>query len=478
MISGKQPLDTIETELEAQRQAIADLERRLATSSDRLLASGKAQADAYRELARLRVNSMASGAAGASGAASELDAAAKSVSVLLRRREEAAEALEQQLKASEQRRTTVEAERTAQAEALSAAAAAVDAAEARTQARLQADPAYRTQLERAHEAERIAMHAEEKATRSEQEQEEKGRAYRRDPLFMYLWRRHYGTPEYRAAPLFRWLDGKVARHAGFHDARPDYARLLEIPGRLREHATGCRETADHAFEAVRALDQKAREADGVLALEATETSEKDKLQALDEQLQRLAEQNAGLLARRQEMAAGQDGAFRQAVDILASGLRTEALQSLHEEALSTPYPEDDVLIHRLSELQREQEQLETAGQELQTALQQRHDRLRELEELRAEFKRRAYDQPGHGFEDGMLVATVLANVIGGMLNQGALWRVLDQQRRFRPPRTDTTFGSGGFGRGSPWGGALKPPGGGSRGGGAVRGGGFRTGGKF
>ncbi|MEJ2358872.1 MAG: hypothetical protein P8Y13_12475 [Deinococcales bacterium] len=78
----------------------------------------------------------------------------------------------------------------------------------------------------------------------------------------------------------------------------------------------------------------------------------------------------------------------------------------------------------------------------------------------------------------MLVATVLANVIGGMLNQGALWRVLEQQRRFQPPRTNTTFGSGGFGRGSPWGGVLKPPGGGFRGGGRMGGGGFRTGGKF
>ncbi|MEJ2287447.1 MAG: hypothetical protein P8Y02_02185 [Deinococcales bacterium] len=478
MISGRQPLDTIEAELGKQRQAIAELERRLAASSDRLLASGKAQAEAFRELARLRVRTMAAGTAGASGATSGLDAAETSVAALLRQREATSEALAREVQAAEQHRTALEADRATQAEALSTAAAAVDAAEAKTQARLQADPGYRGQLERAHGAERIAMHADEKATRSEQEQEEKGRAYRRDPLFMYLWRRHYGTPEYRAAPLFRWLDGKVARHAGFLDARPDYARLIEIPRRLREHATSRRQAADTEFEALRALDQKAREADGIPALEAAEAAEKEKLEALDRQLEELAEQYAGLLTRRQEMAAGEDEAYRQAVDILASGLRAEALTSLHDEALATPYPDDDVLINRLSELRREQLQLETAGQELKTALQQQHEHLRELEQLRAEFKRRAYDQPGHGFEDGMLVATVLANVIGGMLNQGALWRVLEQQRRFQPPRTNTTFGSGGFGRGSPWGGVLKPPGGGFRGGGRMGGGGFRTGGKF
>ena len=68
MISGRQPLDTIEAELGKQRQAIEELERRLAASSDRLLASGKAQADAFRELARLRVRAMAAGTAGASSA--------------------------------------------------------------------------------------------------------------------------------------------------------------------------------------------------------------------------------------------------------------------------------------------------------------------------------------------------------------------------------------------------------------------------
>ncbi|MEJ2218627.1 MAG: hypothetical protein P8099_18720, partial [Gemmatimonadota bacterium] len=73
---------------------------------------------------------------------------------------------------------------------------------------------------------------------------------------------------------------------------------------------------------------------------------------------------------------------------------------------------------------------------------------------------------------GVLVATVLANVLGGMLNRNALWRVLDQQRRVNPPRTDVHFGSGGFGRGSPWGGGFRS------GGFGPRGGGFRTGGKF
>lgn len=474
MIPGRQPLESIEAELDSERRAVAELDDRLASKSERLLEVGKAQAGTYRELARLRVQALASRAASAGGVADDLDAAERHVTSLLRRREAAGSALAEETGAAERTRSALEAERVAEAEKLAAAAASVDAAEAAAQARLQADPAYRAQLDKAHEADRIALHAEEKATRSEREQDEKGRAYREDPLFMYLWRRRYGTAGYRGAPLFRWLDDKVARHAGFLAARSDYARLLEIPQRLREHASARRGSANGEYEALSALDRAAREADGIPALEASEAAQAARVQAVDERLEQLASEVQSLLARRERMAAGEDQAYLEAVETLAGGLRSEALQALHQEAVATPFPEDDVLIARLAELQREQVQLETAAEELKAARQQRSDRLHDLESLRAEFKHRQYDQPGHGFDDGALVATVLANVIGGMLDRGALWRVLDQQRRFQPPRTDTTFGSGGFGRGSPWGGALRPRGGGR----GFGGGGFRTGGKF
>jgi len=468
MIPGHHTLASIEAETTRERQTVADLDRRLSEGSARLLEVGKAQTAAYRELARLRVGSLASGAV-----AAKLDAAEQQVSALLRGREATGKALADEIRSAEAKRASLQARRASQSAALEAAAAAVDAAEARTQARLGTEPPYQAQLQRAQECDRIAKHAAEKATRSEQELDAKGRAYRQDPLFMYLWRRHYGTPDYRGAPPFRWLDGKVARHARFAEARPDYGRLLEIPKRLREHATVSRQRADAELEALRELERKAREADGIPTLEAVELEQKRKRDALDQQLELLATEIQTLLDRRQQFAAGGDEPYRQAIDILAAGLRTEELQALRQESLATPFPEDDEAIARLLSLQQEQQRLETAAQELTAALEQHRDRLRQLEALGSEFKRRQYDQPGQGFQDGALVATVLANVIGGMLSRDALWRVLEQQRRFEPPRSNPTFGSGGFGRGSPWRG-----GGGPRGGGGGRGGGFRTGGKF
>lgn len=78
--------------------------------------------------------------------------------------------------------------------------------------------------------------AERKAAQAERDLEAKRRPYEADPLFMYLWNRGFGTPRYQAIPLVRYFDRKVARHIGFDDARRNYAMLVELPVRLREHA--------------------------------------------------------------------------------------------------------------------------------------------------------------------------------------------------------------------------------------------------
>ena len=51
-----------------------------------------------------------------------------------------------------------------------------------------------------------------------------------------LWRRRFGTGDYKASGLVRSLDRKVAHLIGYEDARVNYAILMALPERLREHA--------------------------------------------------------------------------------------------------------------------------------------------------------------------------------------------------------------------------------------------------
>jgi hypothetical protein len=484
MISGRQTLVSIEETIAEERSKTDTVGQRVEALSASLVELQKADARDYRELAKVRLDHLAGGQL-----LQHLDQTEQQVLALLERRETAVAELAGRINAAEAARTALEAERSTQASDVDRAAEAVDEAEARTQAKLDADPAYQDQRQRAQEAERTAMHAEEKAASSEQEKEQKGEAYRSDPLFMYLWERSYGLPAYRANPLFRWLDGKVARLIGFTDARANYARLNEIPRRLREHADGLAAASEAQFQALRAMDTKARGADGIPALEEQLEQQQGKLDAIDQRIEAAETEHQALLAQKAAFASGEDEHTRKAVEYLAAELGRDDLMELRREALATPFPDDDLIVSRMLQRDDERRTTQATVQGIKDTLEQHRRRLADLEAVRTQFKRQRYDRAGSSFSDGAAIALMLGNFLNGMLDRQTLWKVLQEQQRYRPQRSDPTFGSGGFGRGTPWGGGVGDlgdifgqlghgghgRGGGFRGGG---GGGFRTGGGF
>jgi hypothetical protein len=449
MISGQQTLASIDDALQGKRAAIAQIEQEVAGVTAKLAEQQQGQIQDYRALARVRVDVLAN-----DRLASHLDDAERKVTALLARRREVADALSQQIDEANAAIAALEKERGAQAARVDAAARAVDEAEARTQARLDADPGYRTQRERAQEAERTALHAGEKATRSEEEKQQKGESYRNDPLFTYLWERRYGLPDYRAGPVVRWLDGLVARLVGYADARANYARLNEIPERLRAHADGLRSAAEAEFAALQGLDTAAREADGIPALEGELTALQDGLDAIDRRLDGAEARHQQLLDQKAAFAAGEDPQMREAVEYLAGELQREQLVRLRQEAVATPYPDDDLIVGRLLGRDTELKRLEDSLRDLKETMQQQGRRLADIEGLRADFKRSRFDRAGSLFGDGSLVALMIANFVNGVLDRRTLWRVLEEQQRYQPQYSDPRFGSGGFGRGTVWGGGL------------------------
>ncbi len=136
-----------------------------------------------------------------------------------------------------------------------------------THKRINETEAYRQQQEKTQQAVAVAKRAEEKATRAENDRLEKGQPYEADRLFMYLWNRRFLTPDYRGGWFTRQLDNWVARIIDFQRNRSNYYMLLELPRRLREHATKLQQTAQLEVPALQAMERQAAEADGVLNLQ-------------------------------------------------------------------------------------------------------------------------------------------------------------------------------------------------------------------
>ena len=483
MISGRQTLASIDSTIQKLRGQVAETEEQIGGYTARKLELQQEEIEQFRELSRLRLDVLAGDLPIPSSTDTD-----RTVNELLARRHEHLVRARDEAALLEQKRLGLEEQREKQALVVEQAARAIDEAEKKTQDRLQDEPEYQGQLQIVQEIERTLQHAESKASRWEEELETKGSPYRDDSLFMYFWNRGYGTPDYKGWGLTRWLDTKVAGLIRYSEARVNYSKLQEIPLRLREHAERIDAQASEEHKKLKALDEAAREADGIVLLDQEFERQETALEQIDAKIEEVIAEQRNQEQLLADYAAGRDKDYRAAIDYLTSELRRDSLQELRRWALGTPFPEDDLVVNRLLELEEKEEELEAGIAEFKNALTAQQQRLDELERLRTDFKRRRYDSTGTGFSDTALIMATLGNLLNGMMTRDAFWKVLEQQRRQQRHRANPDFGSGGFGRGSSWGSPMrfpKPSGGGFKGGrGGFRipagrsGGGFRTGGGF
>lgn len=458
MITGSDTLQKLLQAVQHEQARMKEVDGALRRSNDEVLALDAQRVAELRRLAALRLSYLST-----DGRAAE-DAKDEAVLKLMARRDEAFGALQRSQQEQEAAREKLQAARGAADAELASAMRAVDDAEAATQARLATDGAYLERLEAAREADRVAQKADDKATQSEAELLTKGEAYRSDPLFWYLWRRSYGTPDYHAgglflAPLIRYLDSRVARLVAYDGARANYARLQEIPVRLREHATRAKAAAQAAHAELERLDLEAREADGIGALEQARDAARAKVAELDSELEAADRESSRLQDAQHAFAEGADADYQSAVEYLRGEFDRSPLTVLRAAALATPMPEDDLVVARLADLSQRRDELTAALQELNVAADANHARLKELTDLRAEFTRAGMAQPGSGFRDARAIDTGISQYLAGLLTAAALWQLFRQQHTVSS-RADPTFGSGGFGRGTVWGGG-QPAGGGA-----------------
>lgn len=482
MLSGRSTFENVQKALREERSRLKALDKHLKAVNDRLLRIEAERIERLEELARIRL------AAGQATSSSH-----DWLSQGLAERDAERERLSSRLADLEEEVERLRAARPALVAAVEEADLVLDEAEAATQASLSADPEFQAARLRAQEAQEVARLSAEKAAANEAERVSKGAAFEGDRLFMYLWRRGYGTRDYRGRGIVRWLDGKVADLVDYDLHRPNYARLIELPLRLREHADEMEARAMARLEELARLEDEARVRDGIDGLaEALERAEA----ALREHEERVAQAEGArdeAFDALERMDRGEDDAYQELLTRLSRELERQELVELRRTAAGTPLGEDDAIVARLDLLEQERARAkETAKGVAETSAASRQ-RIAELERFLHGFEERGYDSPGSGFPDGDLVENMLGQFLRGVITRQVLWEVLDGQHRGPTRRSDPTFGSGGFGRGSPWtgggfgggsfggGGSVRRGGGsigrgvGSTGGGMSRGG-FRTGG--
>lgn len=447
-IGGPQALASLEEAMRDIRREEDEISRRLARSAEVVAKIKEGEAELFRQLAQLRLDPAIQ---------AELDGRISSAE--MRARESLKSHAKDVDKAQKSiddldaaRVSLVERRRNAVAD-LAEKQKGLDALLQQVASQLDTDPAYAEKRASAKDLGEVAEQSMDKTRQAEADREEKGKPYRDDPLFMYLWEAGYGTSAYKANNLVRYLDGLVAGLIAFQKARPNYAMLTDIPMRLREHAERQEANAQAAEAELAAFANQAADAAGGKPLREAKTKAEADVQAIDAAIVEAEDKRNDAGEALQALTDGRDPALASAAAALAAALGQEDIQTLLAEARRTRTGQDDTIVAQIDESRTRMREEEEESRDLRERSKTLAARRRELEDIQWEFKKQRFDDPRSTFKEDKLVGDLLNDFLRGGISAASYW---DQWRKSQNWAPGNEWGAGNSssrrsGNSSPWG---------------------------
>lgn len=488
MSNARQVLYAIDAALRDLRDQIQGFEQRAENTSQNLVALQNQEAALYRQLAELRLEDLDD-----PDFPGRLSHVEQHVTQLLHERHDALETLRRETRETEALQTELEAKRDTMSATLAQQTQALEETEQTIHAQLEQQSDYQTLREETQTALDTLNAAEQKMLQAEQAREDKGRPFREDPLFQYLWKRRYGTSDYRANPIARFFDRLLARHIRYEANRQNYYLLLEIPKHLKEHTEKLREHTQSLLQSLADKERAFEEAQGLVPFETAVQDTTKQLAALDEQIQQAETHYQTLLEQRAGFTTAKDSYAQRAIAQLVEAFKAEPIPKLQQQAAQTEGYEDDTLVSQLAQLRQDETAVAASMRHHQDIHGKFTQRLQVLTDIRQRFKAYDFAAVNSHFSDPQGIELLLTEFTRGLLDAETLWASLERQQRFVRYRQRGPVGSLGlppdfrlpggirfpdtqrFPRGIRLPGGLGRGGWGSRGGG---GGGFHTGGGF
>ena len=449
-IRGPEALASLDEAMRDIRREEDEISKRLARSAERIAKIKEGEAELFRQLAQLRLDPAIQ---------SELDGAISSAELKARGmlKNHAAEMsqAEKSVADSDGVLARLTAERAEALRAYEGHQGELKALASRFGDTIARDPQFAAKRRQANELAEIAAQSMRKTEQAEADQQDKGKPYRDDPLFMYLWEAGYGTASYRANNLIRYFDGLVANVVGFQKARPNFTMLNEIPLRLREHAERQIEIAQAAEAEVDALEMQGIDNAGGKPLREAMEAAQAKIDALDAQIIAAEDQRDEATRTLAEFSQGGDPAFESALAQLATALGREDIQTLLAEARRTRTAQDDTIVAQIDDARARAKEEDAETREQKERLKTLAARRRELEDIQWEFKKQRFDDPRSTFREEKLVGDLLNDFLRGGISAASYW---DQWQRSQNWSAGTSDWGGGVGlpnngrqSNSPWG---------------------------
>ena len=415
-LSGPDALRILDEAVRDIRREEDDIARKLGRGAERVAKLREAEADLLRQFAKGRLETDTE--AELSGRVTQAIIRAQGTA---KERGTAFAALAGRLRGLDKELTDLVAERASLLAEADRHQSALRGLSARIATAIAKDPEYERHRRAAAALEATAAAATAKARQADIDRELKGRPYRADPLFMYLWNRalkdETTTPSALIARLDRWVAGII----DFPTAQANYVALNALPSVWRDHA---KQVAGQAVAAEDGLDRLERAgidaAGGTAMREALDTAQA-RMMEIDSRMIALQDQRDSITRSQAALIEATNTEFDRAVTALSMALGSSDIQSVIAAARTVPLISEDALLSQLDDvrLRVAEEEIDTRDQTVR--LKTLAVRRRELEDIEYEFKTLKFDDPRSMFRDDNLVGARLNDFLTGSITAQNYW---------------------------------------------------------
>lgn len=433
-LGGREALGEFDQEIASLRRRLSDALEDAEAADARQAELQREQADAYSALADIRLDVVSAGIS-----LDDLAGAERKAHKLLSKHEEYTEQQRALVDQSARQIAVLEDERREVASGLDDAIESYEDRVQKIESALELDENYLGLAEALEEASAIVARSEQKLELAQEDRKKKGAPYDEDPLFSYLWKRGFRTTQYQGRGLTKMLDGWVARLIKFDRARLNYARLTELPERLREHLERVRGEEAASQKALEEAEQSAMIDGGAAELEASANRLRGVLESLDEKIELAEKKHRQTVEAHDLVLSGGKGPAADARKLLEAALKQASFPDLRLLAAETIELEDDRIVDRLVKLRAEQMSLELDERDVHERPSRIKNDLHALERVRSQFKRARYDSPYASFK-ASVIDRVLSGTSSGRLDVGDAMRMLRKGLIQREPKTPRGFG--------------------------------------
>ncbi len=300
------------------------------------------------------------------------------------------------------------------------------------------------------ERSKLAIEAEERLHKNEgrvqeieRDASEKLPHYQKSRLFTYLYKRRFGTKDYKAASWVEEIDGWVAKLIDFGNAKIGYEYLEKTPLMVAEEVARRREQFNQLMQQVEAIQHAEAKKAGLSSVLEEGNALGDKRDLLVQEIERLRQTSQSLQQELAKLAQTQNEFYTEALARFESFLGETKLAVLSQRARETPGAEDDAIVRELAEFNRKNDELTRQMDDLSRSRREA-DRLQEGLDLVAQRYRQAnFDSERSYFSDGFDLSAPLERYRAGGSDADNLWRAIQSAQQFRPHWVEATSSQAG-----------------------------------